>query len=59
VFLAQLFHISSTGSLVVFSAYHVTAAQEALWYAVYAAALWIVVAILVKTYGRRLTLLRA
>jgi membrane protease YdiL (CAAX protease family) len=54
VFLAQVFHISSTGSLVVFSAYRVTAAQEALWYAVYAAALWIVVAILVKTYGTAL-----
>jgi membrane protease YdiL (CAAX protease family) len=56
VFLAQLLHISSTGSLVVFSPFRVTGAQEVLWYLVYAAALWIVVAIVAKTYGKRLTL---
>ncbi len=39
VLLAQLFHAFSTGSLVVFSPPRVTAAQESLWYAVYAAAL--------------------
>jgi uncharacterized protein len=45
VLLAQLLHASSTGSLVVFSPPRVTAAQEALWYAIYAAVLWLVVAI--------------
>ena len=33
VLLAQLMHVSSTGSLVLFSAARVTAAQEAMWYA--------------------------
>ena len=56
VVLAQLLHASSTGSLVVFSPPRVTAAQESLWYALYAAALWLVVAILVATFGKRLTL---
>ena len=41
--LAQLMHISSTGSLVVLSPQHVSAAQEAVWYAVYGALLWCVV----------------
>lgn len=40
--LAQLLHISSTGSLVVFSAPRVTPGQEAFWYAIYALALWLV-----------------
>jgi membrane protease YdiL (CAAX protease family) len=40
VALAQLIHISSTGTLVVFSPPAVTPAQEAGWYALYAAALW-------------------
>jgi membrane protease YdiL (CAAX protease family) len=44
VLLAQLLHMSSTGFLVVLSAPHVTPAQESLWYAVYAAVLWIGVA---------------
>ncbi len=38
--LAQLIHISSTGTLVVFSPPAVTPAQEAAWYALYAAVLW-------------------
>ena len=42
VLLAQLMHISSTGSLVIFSP-PVTARQEAGWYAVYGIALWAVV----------------
>jgi uncharacterized protein len=46
VFLAQLMHIFSTGSLVIFSPPAVTAAQEAFWYAGYAAALWLLVAAL-------------
>lgn len=54
VLLAQLMHISSTGSLVVFSAPRVTARQEVLWYLVYAAALWTVVAVVVKIFGTNL-----
>jgi|SRR5437879_2782617 len=46
VLLAQLLHASSTGSLVIFSPPRVTAAQEALWYAVYAAVLWLSVAVI-------------
>jgi hypothetical protein len=49
ILLAQLIHISSTGSLVVFSPGRVSAAQEALWYGAYAVALWVVVAVLVTT----------
>jgi membrane protease YdiL (CAAX protease family) len=56
VVLAQLFHASSTGSLVIFSPPRVTAAQESLWYAIYAAALWLVVALIATTFGKRLTL---
>jgi membrane protease YdiL (CAAX protease family) len=44
--LAQLVHISSTGALVIFSPPAVTPTQEAAWYAVYAAALWALVVIL-------------
>jgi membrane protease YdiL (CAAX protease family) len=54
VLLVQLMHVSSTGSLVLFSAARVTAAQEAMWYALYGTALWIAVGIVVKTFGRRL-----
>jgi membrane protease YdiL (CAAX protease family) len=54
VLLAQLMHVSSTGSLVLFSAARVTAAQEAMWYALYGTVLWIAVGIVVKTFGRRL-----
>jgi membrane protease YdiL (CAAX protease family) len=46
VALAQLIHISSTGALVIFSPPAVAPAQEAAWYAVYAAALWALVVIL-------------
>jgi len=52
VLLAQLMHVSSTGSLVLFSAARVTAAQEAMWYALYGTVLWIAVGIVVKTFGR-------
>jgi membrane protease YdiL (CAAX protease family) len=41
--LAQLLHISSTGSLVVFSPAGVSPIQEAFWYAAYAALLWLIV----------------
>jgi uncharacterized protein len=52
ILLAQLMHVSSTGSLVLFSAARVTAAQEAMWYALYGTVLWIAVGIVVKTFGR-------
>jgi hypothetical protein len=45
--MAQLFHATSTGSLVVLSASRVTSAQEASWYFVYAAVLWCIVAAVV------------
>jgi CAAX protease family protein len=54
VVLAQLLHASSTGSLVIFSPPGVTAAQESQWYAAYAAALWLVVAIITVRLGKRL-----
>jgi hypothetical protein len=41
--LAQLLHISSTGSLVAFRPAGVSPTQEAFWYAAYAALLWLVV----------------
>jgi membrane protease YdiL (CAAX protease family) len=41
--LAQLLHASSTGFLVVLSAPRVTPGEEALWYFLYAAVLWIAV----------------
>jgi membrane protease YdiL (CAAX protease family) len=53
--LAQLMHASSTGSLVVFSPPRAKAAQEALWYTVYAGALWIIVAIVTMIFGKHLT----
>jgi len=43
-------------ALVIFSPPRVTAAQELLWYAIYAAVLWLGVAIIATTYGKRLTL---
>jgi hypothetical protein len=53
VLLAQLLHASSTGFLVILSPASVSPAQEALWYAVYAAVLWIAVIVVVK-YGKNL-----
>jgi membrane protease YdiL (CAAX protease family) len=43
VLLAQLMHASFTGTLILFSAPHVSAWQEAGWYAVYAGLMWLVV----------------
>jgi membrane protease YdiL (CAAX protease family) len=54
VLMAQLMHVSSTGSLVIFSAPRVTAPQEVMWYALYGTVLWGAVAIVVRTFGRRL-----
>jgi uncharacterized protein len=55
VLLAQLIHVSSTGSLVLFSPPRVDAAHEAVWYLVYAAALWSVAALVVFSCGKSLT----
>jgi uncharacterized protein len=52
VLLAQLMHVSSTSSLVLFGAARVTAAQEAMWYALYGTVLWIAVGVVIKTFGR-------
>lgn len=41
VLLAQLLHVSSTGSLVIFSPARVNAAQEVAWYALYGIVLWL------------------
>lgn len=54
VALAQLMHASSTGSLVVLSPSRATAAQEALWYAIYAVALWLIVGVVAATFGKGL-----
>ena len=54
VLLAQLMHVSSTGSLVVFSAAQATARQEAAWYALYGVALWAAVGIVVQLSGKSL-----
>jgi uncharacterized protein len=54
VLLAQLMHASSTGFLVILGPSHVSPPQEALWYAVYAVVLWIVVAVVAIAYGKRL-----
>jgi membrane protease YdiL (CAAX protease family) len=51
---AQLLHASSTASLVVFSAPHVTPAQEAAWYAGYAVVLWVIVGAVVLRFGTTL-----
>jgi len=46
VLIAQLMHVSSTGSLVIFSPPRVTAGQEVMWYGIYGITLWIIVAII-------------
>jgi len=57
--LAQLMHVSSTGSLVALSPPAVTALQEAMWYGMYAGILWVVVALLVLKNGVHLKVRRA
>lgn len=52
VLLSQLMHISSTGTLVIFSP-AVSAAQEATWYAIYGCLLWLVAAGILAAGGRR------
>jgi uncharacterized protein len=48
---AQLLHASSTGCLVMLGAPGVSAEQEAVWYLVYAAVLWLTVAAVVAFCG--------
>jgi uncharacterized protein len=56
VAIAQVMHMSSTGFLATLAPVAVSPAQEAGWYATYAALLWIVVlAFVVRVYGKRLT----
>lgn len=52
--LAQLMHVSMSGSLVMLDPVHVSPAQEALWYGVYAAVLWAIVALVARRYGKHL-----
>ncbi len=54
VVLAQFLHLSSTGSLVVLSPSRVSAPQEVFWYAMYAAVLWIAVALVAVAFGKTL-----
>lgn len=56
IFMTQLMHVSSTGSLVVFGASHVNAAQESLWYAVYGVSLWIAAGIVIQQQRARVDL---
>jgi len=58
VFLAQLMHVSSTGSLVALSPSVVTAREEVTWYGIYAGMLWVVVALVVAKTGVRLKVQR-
>lgn len=51
---AQLLHVASTGALVVFGAAEVTPRQEVAWYGLYALALWLVVAVVVRAHGSAL-----
>ncbi len=55
LFLGQLLHISSTGSLVIFSPPRVNAAQETFWYFAYAFLLWLVVGLIAAGWGRNLS----
>ena len=52
--LAQIMHVSMTASLVVFDPVGISPAQETAWYWAYAVALWVVVALVVARYGKRL-----
>jgi membrane protease YdiL (CAAX protease family) len=52
--LAQLMHVSSTGSLVVLSPPGLTGMQEAKWYFLYGVALWVCVGVVVKRFGKNL-----
>lgn len=55
VLLTQFMHVSSTSSLVIFSAPRASAPQEVMWYGIYAIALWVVVAVVTAKFSKRLT----
>jgi membrane protease YdiL (CAAX protease family) len=55
VALAQIMHASSTGALVALSPPRASAAQETFWYAIYAVALWAMVAVIALAFGKSLT----
>lgn len=46
--LSQLMHVSSTGSLVVFSAPRASPRQEVTWFVVYGCVLWLLVVLIQK-----------
>jgi membrane protease YdiL (CAAX protease family) len=52
ILIAQLIHISSTGSLVILGPAHVSPAQEALWYGVYGCCLWLIALPMLAGRGR-------
>lgn len=54
VLLAQALHASSTGALAAFGPFRVTPAEEALWYGVYAIAMWAIVTCIVVRFGTSL-----
>jgi membrane protease YdiL (CAAX protease family) len=52
--LAQLMHASFTGGLVILSPQAASVADNMLWHALFVAALWVVVAVVVRVEGQRL-----
>jgi membrane protease YdiL (CAAX protease family) len=55
ILLAQLLHISSTASLVIFSPTNVSGAQEPFWYSLYGTALWcLIVFPIIQSEGKNL-----
>lgn len=55
VLLAMLLHASNTGCLAMLAPLHIAPAQEVLSYSIYAAVLWLVVALVVVRFGKHLT----
>jgi membrane protease YdiL (CAAX protease family) len=53
--LAQLMHASSTGFLAMLDPTSLSPADSTLWYAIYGVVLWVIVAVVVATYGKNLT----
>lgn len=51
--IAQLMHAASTSSLVIFSPAGVSPGQEAFWYALYAAALWLAALMVYRSFRGR------
>jgi len=51
VLLAQMLHVSSTSSLVLFGPPHVTASQEVIWYGFYGVVLWVCMLAIFQIFG--------